>query len=541
MSDSNYDVIIIGSGIAGLICGILLAKNGLKTLILEKHVRPGGYCCTFKRGDYNFDATLHMINGCSPGWKVYEILKEAGVKISYYQPGDEVGTIEPDEVRFIKLDNINRTINLTNDLDFTTPANLEEYEKRLIEKFPHQADNLRKLINDCKNILLFGYDFQKAGKLGKLKLIFSRFSVVRKFLKSFKSTAKDLFDKYSINDPNLISILAELCKFFALPPEQLSQTIYLLGAFSYYFQGAFQVIGGSGAFASAITYKFQEFGGELKLKALASEILIDEKSNRVSGVKLSDGTIYNSRFVVSNADATYTFNELIKTNNSFLNSNKKLVKFIDNINKREVSLSAVVVYIGLDLDLKKYGINDYELSFDEGIKPITWDETLQIIKKAEFEQIPGLSIAIHSNIDPTYCPEGKSVLSSVFLADIEPFKDLLDSDGTRGERYFELKEKIAENVIQKASNYLGIPDLANHVEIFDVATPLTLQRYTNNKNGAFIGWKVIPEQQIQNQISPETPIKNLYLASAWTLYGAGISGVMMNGEEVAKKILKKVK
>jgi phytoene dehydrogenase-like protein len=155
--------------------------------------------------------------------------------------------------------------------------------------------------------------------------------------------------------------------------------------------------------------------------------------------------------------------------------------------------------------------------------------------------MPGLSIAIHSNIDPTYCPEGKSVLSSVFLADIEPFKDLLDSDGTRGERYFELKEKIAENVIQKASNYLGIPDLANHVEIFDVATPLTLQRYTNNKNGAFIGWKVIPEQQIENQISPETPIKNLYLASAWTLYGAGISGVMMNGEEVAKKILKKVK
>ncbi|MHA1798114.1 MAG: phytoene desaturase family protein [Candidatus Helarchaeota archaeon] len=159
------------------------------------------------------------------------------------------------------------------------------------------------------------------------------------------------------------------------------------------------------------------------------------------------------------------------------------------------------------------------------------------IKRGEFDKVPNLPLTIYSNVDPTCCPEGKSVISSIYLADIEPFNELLDPNGNRGERYFEFKQNFANNVIKKASEYLKIPDLEKHVDVVEVATPVTLKRYTNNHSGALIGWEVTPEQQIINQVPQKTPIKNLYLASAWAMPGGGVSAVIHGGKEVAEKIL----
>ena len=58
-NQGTYDVIVIGAGIGGLTCGALLAKNGFKTLVLEQHTVPGGYCTSFQRKGFTFDAAVH--------------------------------------------------------------------------------------------------------------------------------------------------------------------------------------------------------------------------------------------------------------------------------------------------------------------------------------------------------------------------------------------------------------------------------------------------------------------------------------------------
>jgi len=75
----TYDAIIIGPGLGGLSCGAYLAKKGWKVLILEKHSKPGGYATSFKRGDFNFNASLHMINGVGKGQNMYRFLEDCGV------------------------------------------------------------------------------------------------------------------------------------------------------------------------------------------------------------------------------------------------------------------------------------------------------------------------------------------------------------------------------------------------------------------------------------------------------------------------------
>src|SRR5574337_345964 len=59
----DYDAIIIGAGIGGLVCGCYLAKAGMKVLIAEQHFKPGGYCSSFRRGAYVFDAAAHCFGG----------------------------------------------------------------------------------------------------------------------------------------------------------------------------------------------------------------------------------------------------------------------------------------------------------------------------------------------------------------------------------------------------------------------------------------------------------------------------------------------
>src|SRR5438045_9045935 len=57
---ASYDAIIIGSGIGGLFCGNILAKAGLKVLLLERHYMLGGFCSTFRRRGFIFDAATHF-------------------------------------------------------------------------------------------------------------------------------------------------------------------------------------------------------------------------------------------------------------------------------------------------------------------------------------------------------------------------------------------------------------------------------------------------------------------------------------------------
>src|SRR6266436_3041286 len=83
--NNSYDAVIIGAGIGGLICANLLAREGLSVLLTEQHYMVGGYCSTFRRKGYTFDAATHFypLLG-NPATITGKFLFDSMLRLSYF-------------------------------------------------------------------------------------------------------------------------------------------------------------------------------------------------------------------------------------------------------------------------------------------------------------------------------------------------------------------------------------------------------------------------------------------------------------------------
>ena len=66
MSD-NKKVVIIGSGLGGLTCGVVLAKNGYKVTVLEQGNQVGGCLQCFTRHGAKFETGMHFVGSAAKG------------------------------------------------------------------------------------------------------------------------------------------------------------------------------------------------------------------------------------------------------------------------------------------------------------------------------------------------------------------------------------------------------------------------------------------------------------------------------------------
>jgi phytoene dehydrogenase-like protein len=114
----RFDVIIIGSGIGGLVCGAKLAKEGQKVLILERHALPGGCVTSVRKKGYNFDYGAHLFGSCNKDGILRYYLRELGVS----------------DLEFIRLDPADRFV--FPDMAIDVPQGIDEYMEKLRALFP---------------------------------------------------------------------------------------------------------------------------------------------------------------------------------------------------------------------------------------------------------------------------------------------------------------------------------------------------------------------------------------------------------------------
>lgn len=131
--------------------------------------------------------------------------------------------------------------------------------------------------------------------------------------------------------------------------------------------------------------------------------------------------------------------------------------------------------------------------------------------------------------DKSVAPDGNGILN-IFIPDhIKNWQNLSP------EEYKKRKQEVCKILIKKAQRIIS--DLPDRIEVAELATPLTMQRYTGNPQGAIYGFAQMNKQSGISRFGSETPVKGLYLTGACTYPGAGYSSVISSGYKTAKMLL----
>ncbi len=510
----EFDAIVIGTGMAGLMAGNALAKSGYRTLMLEKHSTPGGCTMNFERGDYRFEASNHVINGCAPGGMTYRLLERVGAQ---------------DRVEFIHLESFGRMIDEERGTDFNLPWELNAHIEMLVEGFPSEEAGIRSFYAKFSSIAETLINSHGVAESGDAEQLAKLAQAAEEYGALAGRKAPDLLREF-VSDPDLIELM------LAIPSGFMGTSANVLDAGSavmcdliFRVDGgqAYYPKGGSGHMAQVLADLFVERGGTLLMDQGVSEISFSD--GRVSGIiserRAGRSISAQARCVIHAGDMTALANRLCP-------QGSLPEDYVKSINRRRPSISAAILFAGLDLDLRAMGVGECEISrsWAGPQPPLSFEE---VARDGNYSKQPTAMATIYSNIDPSCCPEGKSVVATMVLALPESFDATLGEGRHRGRDYKALKERLMPQLIDKMERALGVEDLRSHAEVLELATPVTIERFTENRGGAYVGWRYSADQA-GDLIPQQSPVENLFLCGHWVAPGGGVSNVMTGGVNAAE-------
>ena len=500
----GIDVIVVGAGLGGLGCAAAFARQGFKPLVLEQHDKPGGYATAFRRpGGFVFDASLHST----------VVGERNGVR-------NLIGGFpEITDVEFVPHRSLYRAIFPNHDLR-VPPRDLPGYVKLLAQHFPEDEAGVRALLEDMQGV---------AADIGKLSRLqdppeMQRFPTEFPHLvRSAGMTWGRMLDA-RVKDARLKGILSALWAYYGLPPSKLASFYYAMPTIGYLAEGGYYPKGRSQKISDAFVSFITARGGKLLLNTRVEKILV--KNGAAYGV-LAGGREYTARAVVSNANPYDLFHSMLEGGGDFAD-------YLARMDRMTAGLSAFQIFLGLKKDL----VGELKIPDTEVFYHPTYD--IEAAYKDSLNvnlENTGFGLALYDNLFPGYSPKGKNTVTLVALHGFDYWKKF-EADYRQGNKaaYRAEKLRIADAYIRQAEKVL--PGLAKAIEVKEVGTPLTNVRYTGNYRGAIYGWDQTLDNSGNRRLPYETPVKNLYLSSAWTRPGGGYGGVLAAGLGCFAQIVK---
>jgi phytoene dehydrogenase-like protein len=485
-------VIIIGAGIAGLSCGCYLQMNGIQTEILEAGELPGGLCTAWKRGHYMFDGCLRWLVAAEPPVKppspFHKMWRElgaiAGRKVFIH---DEIFHIEaPNGQKLIVPSDLNK---------------LAAEFKRIAPEDSRLIDRLVKDARRCVSLEPLEKPLELMPHRDRIREGLRYLPIVPIVLRWKNQSLGDYLKRYK-ND-----FLRKTLRVITGSEQMSALVLPMVLAFRSRKDTGF-VAGGSWDFAMAIAGRYQKLGGVFRYNAKVTSIKIE--NNRAAGVQCEDGTAIPASTVVSCADGYTTIYKML--DGRFVD---KKVRFLY---EQCQTFSAL---IQISLGVKKV-FPDTPPTLN-----LILSEPLLVDNRTSHDCFEVESF----NAASLLCPEGTTMMTVRLPTDFQFWIDLKKNDPRR----YRTEKK---NLLRKVMAILDkrFPGLARNVERFDVATPATFVRYTNNWRASYEGWLPTP-RLLGRRIRYTLPeLKNFYMAGHWVIPGGGLPSAALSGREVAQMI-----
>ena len=505
----DIDVIVIGSGMAGLTCAGILSRVGKRVLVLEQHYITGGCTHSFIDKEYEFDTGLHYVGNVNKINKILNLITYSSIK--WDQMGKDNNYLY-DEI-YVEDKNLNLR------------AGEEQLLNEIKEKFPNEVENVRAYLKDVKKTAKYKlYFILKILKIPFIRKIVDYLNLNKTFFYSINQSAEERIQQY-IKDKYLQALL--LGQFGDSGEIPSKEPFYIqAGITDHYLNGGYYPRGGTSIIAKSIVPIIRSTGGDVLVSKPVKSILIE--NNEAYGIEMYNGDKIYAKKIISACGVRTTWTKLVEP---------KYVpnRLLENINNCGLSTAALYLFVGMNKSSEELNLRSSNIWH---LPNINYEEMIN-----KFNEDPinnegpifiGFPSAKDSDWDNRFPDKSNAVVIS--LINYDYFKKWENTKlNKRGEDYDEIKSILTEKILQVLYKYY--PQIEGNIDYLNLATPLTFNYYLNSNKGEIYGINCSKNRFMKNDwLLPETHIKNLYQTGV-DILSFGISGAISSGVLTSYSIL----
>lgn len=487
--ENSFDVVIIGSGLGGLLCGAILSKNGLKVAVLEKNARIGGCLQSYTHDGCLFDTGVHYIGGLEEGQTLHKIFSYVGLMQRM-----KIKRLDREGFDIIKFGDSNS--------EYAYAQTYEKFIDTLAQSFPHERkgiENYCQAIKDlCSRFPL--YNLENGDFMDKLDLL--------------DLNARETINSF-VTDPLLQNVLAGNNCLYAGIGDKTPFYIHAL-ILNSYIESAWRCEGGGSQIASILGDVIVSAGGSVIKNAEVTQILVAD--GLVSKVITKDNREFTGKKFISDLHPAVTI--------SLTQSDVFRKAYFNRITGLENTTSAFILNVVFnDSAFPFLNNNVYYYSKSENVwsgidyDPEKWPE----------------NYALFITSGKNGYAQSASILCYMKFSEFEAWSESSNTvfrPGKRGPGYNELKEEKASKIFDFVE--LQYPGFRASVKSYHTLSPLTYRDYTGTPEGSLYGILRDYREPLKTFVPARTKIPNLLLTgqnlNLHGVLGVSVSAIISCGE-----------
>ncbi|MDR6465536.1 NAD(P)/FAD-dependent oxidoreductase [Chryseobacterium sediminis] len=490
-----YDILVIGSGLGGLVSALILAKEGMKVCVLEKNNQYGGNLQTFSRDKLIFDTGVHYLGGLSKGQNLNQFF-------SYLEIMDDLELQQMDEDGYDKISFGEEEI------EYPHAQGYHNFVEQLSKYFPEEKGNLE---NYCEEIQYVCSQFPRYHVVGK-----------DNYNEEILHLNTKRFIESVTQNKRLQAVLLGSNFLYAGDSEDVPFYVHALTVNSY-IQSAYKCVKGGSQISKLLIRKLREYGAEVHKHSEVSEFVFNE-NNVLQSVKTKTGKEYSAKQFISNIE--------IRSTIQLIGEDRLKKSFLNRVLSWKPVSSCFSIYLVLrSQSLPNFNYNRYHFSSEEQVwnafryRKEAWPETYML-----------------SSTPSKHHPEFAESLTAISYMDFDEVREWENTFNTvadeheRGEAYERFKLEKTEKMLDALEK--KIPNLRYAIKTIYTSSPLSYRDYIGNFEGNMYGYMKSSENPLKTMVSPRTKIDNLFLTGQ-SVNMHGILGVTIGAFNTCAEILGK--